>query len=175
MSAGQVEKLADWLKAGCAGRLDYMHRNFAKRIDPSGLLEGAKSLIIVGLNYNPPPRPSSLAPTGKVANYARYEDYHPFIKKRLHRLTDFIISIVGENLQFRLCVDSAPLAERAFAVRAGLGFIGKNHMLINPKLGCQIFLGEIITNLKLQTDGPITADCSSCNKCVDACPTGALR
>ena len=174
LSAGQVEKLADWLKAGCAGRLDYMHRNFAKRIDPSGLLKGAKSLIIVGLNYNPPPRPSSLTPAGKVASYARYEDYHPFIKSRLRKLTGFICSIAGASLKFRLCVDSAPLAERAFAARAGLGFIGKNHMLINPELGCQIFLGEIITSLKLQTDGPITTDCSSCNKCVDACPTGAL-
>ncbi|MFH1882489.1 MAG: QueG-associated DUF1730 domain-containing protein, partial [Planctomycetota bacterium] len=94
-------------------------------------------------------------PIGKAANYAQYEDYHPFIKERLRKLTEFISSVTGRGHKFKICVDSAPLAERALAVRAGLGFFGKNHMLINPKLGPQIFLGEIITTLKLSTDVPI--------------------
>jgi epoxyqueuosine reductase len=111
---------------------------------------------------------------GTVANYARYEDYHPFIKKQLRKLTDFIASSAGTGFRFRICVDSAPLAERTLAARAGLGFIGKNRMLINPELGPQIFLAEIVTSLKLPTNEPIKTYCSNCNKCLTACPTGAL-
>ena len=187
----QFKLFTDWLAFGYAARMDYMRENLDKRTSPAKLLENAQSVICLGLNYKPPRRPPSLrasqsdarqshfrhetTPTGRVANYAQYEDYHSFIKKQLHKLTDFISSVAGEGLQFKICVDSAPLAERALAARAGLGFIGKNHMLINPTLGPQILLGEIITTLMLQTDEPITNDCSSCNKCIDACPTGALR
>ena len=211
--------LTDWLAFGYAGRMNYMRENLDKRTNPAKLLKDAQSVICVGLNYTPPKRSPSLralrsnarqshlhdvtAPTGKVANYAQYEDYHLFIKKQLHKLVDFISSVAGPDHEFKICVDSVPLAERALAVRAGLGFIGKNHMLINPTLGPQIFLGEIITTLMLQTDGPpfchserifchserifchserseesiesTTTKCHSCNKCIDACPTGALR
>jgi len=175
----QFELFTDWLAFGYAGRMDYMRKNLDKRTSPAKLLENAQSVICLGLNYTPPKTqkqpPEPTAPMGRVANYAQYEDYHPFIKKQLRKLTDFISSIAGEPLQFKICVDSAPLAERALAARAGLGFIGKNRMLINPTLGPQIFLAEIITDLKLRTDEPITNNCSNCNKCVDACPTGALR
>ena len=229
-----VELLADWLKSGCAGQMNYMHKNLHKRINPAELLQNAKSVICLALNYKPPkPSPSlrschkqtptviaseakqshlqnETVPTGKVASYAQYEDYHLFIKKQLRKLTDFISSIAGTSCKFKICVDSAPLAERALAARAGLGFIGKNHILTNPELGPQIFLGEIITNLKLPPDEPISchsertschserseeslprhsesasADeesikslsikCPNCNKCITACPTGALR
>jgi len=142
-------------------------------------LEGAQSVICVALNYTPSetqPKSTELdVPTGRVANYARYEDYHSFIKQRLRKLTEFIISIADENVSFKTCVDSAPLAERALAARAGLGFIGKNHILINPEFGPEIFLGEIITTLKLQTDEPIANNCADCNKCIEACPSGALK
>jgi len=174
-----VEVFTRWLKAGFAGQMGYMHRNLEKRTNPAKLLKNAQSVICVGLNYTPPKTqlkpPDPAAPAGRVANYARYEDYHLFIKKRLRKLIDFIVSIAGADLTFKICVDSAPLAERAFAVRAGLGFIGKNRMLINPKLGPQILLGEIITNLKLKSDEPIDSNCSNCNKCITSCPTGALR
>jgi len=196
LNAEQAQFLADWLKAGYAGRMNYMRRNFEKRTSPARLLENAQSIIVVGLNYKPPTQnlkpPDPIGQAGKVAQYAQYEDYHPFIKNQLRKLSDFIISTAGKDLQFRICVDSAPLAERAFAARAGLGFIGKNRMLINPALGPQIFLGEIITTLKLQPDEPIrchsepasageesplltTPHCATCNKCIAACPTGALR
>ena len=177
LDAGQALILTEWLKSGFAGQMEYMHKNLVKRLNPAKLLKHAQSVIVVGLNYNPPKYTPQLVdkPSGKVVAYARYEDYHPFIKTRLYRLIDFISSLTIGDVKFKVCVDSAPVAERALAVRAGLGFIGKNHMLINPKLGCQIFLGEIITDLQIQSDKCITVDCMSCNKCIEACPTDALR
>jgi epoxyqueuosine reductase len=197
IDAEQAQILAKWLKSGFAGQMDYMHRNLQKRLDPTRLLEHARSIIVVGLNYTPPgqrpesaehagaavraqasraqPRDLPIAPTARVTRYAQYEDYHPFMKERLHQLIDFIGLLVGSSFNFKICVDSAPIAERALAVRAGLGFIGKNHILINQQLGCEIFLGEIITDLELQPDEPVAAGCSGCTKCIDACPTGALR
>jgi len=156
-----------------------MRENLDKRTSPAKLLKNARSVICVGLNYTPPKiqkqPPESTAPMGRVANYAQYEDYHLFIKKQLRKLVDFISFVAGPDHEFKICVDSVPLAERALAVRAGLGFIGKSHMLINPRLGPQIFLGDIITSLKLQTDEPISDNCPNCNKCIEACPSGALR
>ena len=176
----QFKLFTDWLAFGYVGRMDYMRDNLDKRTNPAKLLKNAQSIICLGLNYAPPKTQKETttppaAPVGKVANYAQYEDYHPFIKKQLRKLTDFIGSIAGTGFNFKICVDSAPLTERALAARAGLGFIGKNHMLINPKLGPQVLLGEIVTSLKLHTDEPIKADCSNCNKCLTACPTGSLR
>ena len=194
----QFKLLADWVAFGYAGQMNYMRENLDKRTNPAKLLKSARSVICVGLNYTPPPDrgtwderrgrrderrrtrdetghlPSS-RPMGRVANYAQYEDYHLFIKKQLRKLVDFISSVADGEHEFKICVDSVPLAERALAVRAGLGFIGKSHILIHPMLGPQIFLGEIITSLKLQADEPIADSCHSCNKCIEACPTGALR
>jgi epoxyqueuosine reductase len=180
LDSDQFELFTDWLAFGYAGRMDYMRNNLDKRTNPSKLFKNAQSIICLGLNYTPPPSDPSLpakqytAPMGTVANYAQYEDYHLFIKKQLRKLTNFIASIAGTGFSFKICVDSAPLAERTLAARAGLGFIGKNRMLINPQLGPQIFLAEIVTSLKLPPDEPINAGCSNCNKCLTACPTGAL-
>ena len=177
LDAQQVQFFIDWLKSGYPGQMRYMYQNLNKRVNPANLLDNASSVICTGLNYTPPKDsvPKSTAPTARAANYARYEDYHLFIKKQLRQLVVFIGSIVGTDFNFKICVDSAPLAERAFAARAGLGFIGKNHVLINKNLGPQILLGEIITTLKLDADEPISDSCSNCDQCLAACPTGALR
>jgi epoxyqueuosine reductase len=172
----QFKLFTDWLAFGYAGRMDYMRDNLDKRTNPAKLFKNAQSIICLGLNYTPPQKEptTSAGPMGTVANYARYEDYHPFIKKQLRKLTDFTASVAGTSFRFKICVDSAPLAERTLAARAGLGFIGKNRMLINPQLGPQLLLAEIVTSLKLPTDEPIKAGCSNCNRCLTACPTGAL-
>jgi len=151
--------------------MEYMNRNFQKRINPAELLKDAKSVICVALNYKPK---DTERKTG-TANFALYEDYHPFIKNLLFRLADFIKDSAGVNVKFKACVDSAPVAERSLAQRAGLGFIGRNHILINPTLGLQMLLGELITDLPLAPDKPITQSCSGCDRCITACPGEALK
>ena len=169
--------LKAWLEAGYAGSMSYMQRNLEKRTHPAALLKGAQSVIVVGLNY----KVATLAPEdagpayGQVTHYACYEDYHDFVKRRLFRLADYILGHSPTAPGFKVCVDSVPLAERSLAVRAGLGFIGKNHMLTHPAWGQEILLGEIITTLPLACDAPCADACAQCQRCITACPTGALR
>jgi len=209
VDAAHIEYFQQWLADGCAAKMAYLHRNIDKRFDPSRLLKGAKSVICVALNYRPecgrsfqlrnrqdaPDGDSEgkleACPTLRIANFAQYEDYHPFIKDRLFQLGEFIQTKDerrkpsdcdsgcahenSNNIRFKACVDSVPLAERALAQRAGLGFIGRNRMLINPELGSQFLLGELITTLQLQPDEPFEQiPCGDCGRCIRACPTGAL-
>ena len=166
LDATHVARFQTWLDSGCAGAMHYMQRNFEKRIDPGALLDRAASVIVVALNYKPEvsraavPRPET-PPLGTVAQYAQYDDYHTFMRPLLHELADFIRSATNGDARFKACVDSVPLAERALAVRAGLGFIGRNHMLIHPKLGPQVFLGELITTVRLDPDAPAACSCAS--------------
>ena len=181
IAEADVERLRTWLDAGAAGEMAYLHRNFEKRIHPAALLEGARSVLVVALNYKAMEQSARTAhsaspkdPSGTVANYACYEDYHDFIRPLLHELAAFIGARTNDTQRFKACVDSVPLAERALAVRAGLGFIGKSHMLIHPKLGPQVFLGELVTTVKLHPDEPTAGTCVGCDRCLRACPTGAL-
>jgi len=164
----------NWLGQGCAGGMDYLGRNIEKRFNPAGLLDAARSVVCVALNY----KPSRDIPAGaaRVADYALYEDYHEFIKRRLSALADFIAqTMAGKNIRFKICVDSVPVAERALAQRAGLGWISKHHGLIHPTLGGQLLLGELITTLELPADAPFEKNlCGDCDNCLRACPTGAL-
>jgi epoxyqueuosine reductase len=165
-----------WLKAGYAGRMAYLHRNNDKRFWPAALLKGARSVICAAVNYRP--RPEELADECRpaICRYALYDDYHGFIKSRLFELAGFIQSLCPDRpLKFKACVDAIPLAERVVAQRAGLGFIGRNHMLIHPELGGMFFLGELLTSLPLKPDKPLEGDfCGRCRRCIAACPNGAL-
>ena len=174
--AEHAKNLCDWVDKGFFAAMGYMARNLEKRIDPAKLFENPATVICVGLIYKPDN--NLKAPDNKssrVSDYAVYNDYHDYIKSRLNRLADYIHqSASPKKIRTKVCVDTAPVAERSLAARAGLGFIGKNHMLINPDFGVEIFLGEIITDLELTTDNKFKTDCSQCTKCLDACPTGAL-
>ncbi|MEN6424498.1 MAG: tRNA epoxyqueuosine(34) reductase QueG [Phycisphaerales bacterium] len=170
-----VEHFETWLQSGYAGPMQYMHRNPEKRFDPGKLLEDARSVIVVALSYKPLATATPTVPKGKVAQYAQYQDYHDFIKPLLHKLADFVQNRTDGRRRFKICVDAAPLAEKALAVRAGMGFIGKNHLLIHPRLGPQVLLGELITTVPLKPDEPGRGDCGGCDLCLSACPTGAIR
>lgn len=172
-----IQALSDWIKKGHVADLKYMRNNSEKRCNPSLLLENAQSVICVAVHYKPI-RIRPLSGSAKIANFALYEDYHSFIKDRLFHLSECIQKLLPADFswRFKACVDTAPIAERALAARAGLGFIGKNHMLIHPVLGSQILLGELVTTLPLSPDQPIrTPGCQTCRLCMQACPTGALQ
>lgn len=180
VSEEHVRVFTEWLKTGYAGQMDYLRRSFEKRIDPGKLLPEARSVIVVGLNYKPARgqvREEDGRVVGRVAAYAQYEDYHGFIRRRLKKFIECIRLSCDADAEFKICVDSEPLAERALAARAGIGFIGKNHVLINPEIGPQILLGEVMTTLSLESNGPSSPTndgCLKCDRCVAACPTGAL-
>jgi epoxyqueuosine reductase len=184
IAPGDVERLKTWLSSGCAGQMQYMHHHLDKRTCPAALLEGAASVVVVALGYKPPacsvPVKASVGtPYGVTTSMACYDDYHVVIKSLLYELEFNIRSWVSEPLRFKVCVDSVPLAERALAVRAGLGFIGLNHMLIHPTLGPQLFLGELVTTARLKPDEAgrmgFSPCCQDCRRCIQACPTGALQ
>lgn len=172
-----VQILDEWISNHQYGKMGYMAKNFDKRINPALLLENAKSIICVGLNYKLNPECEGLLEKGncRVCRYGLYEDYHGFIKDKLYLLACEIENHIERKLNFKVCVDSVPIAERAIAQRAGLGFIGRNHFIINPKKGLQILLGELITDLELVKDSTIQSQCNNCQQCINACPTGALN
>ena len=175
VSQAHADRFSRWLGRGFAAEMSYMRRSVDKRLDPGALLEGAESVLCVAMSYKrPDPAPFCKAGFGRVAVYACYQDYHAFIRDLLRKLADFIRLACGGG-RFKLCVDSVPIAERALAERAGMGFIGTNHMLINPDLGPEVLLAEIVTDVKLRPDPPAAGGCGGCRKCVEACPTGALR
>jgi len=162
-----------WLERGYHAGMDYMARNVAKRTDPGKLVEGARSVVVVLQNYMPP-RNEKLESGLKLAKYAYGRDYHKVMKKRLKKLMSFIQSDVDTAAEGRFFVDSAPVLERSLAVRAGLGWRGKNTNLIHPRIGSFVFIGEIILNIELPSDEPVKDACGGCTRCIDACPTNAL-
>ena len=167
-----------WLKAGCAGKMEYLHRHPDQRIDASVLLPGAKSVIVVSLSYHQPappkPRRREPGPRGKVAMYAWGDDYHKVIKSRLFRLVDRLRERIDEPFEAKVCVDTAPLLEREYAMRAGIGWIGKNTLVLNRRLGSYFFVGAVVTTLELACDEPALDHCGDCSRCLKACPTAAL-
>ncbi len=167
--------LRQWLEAGCHGSMQWLANRFEERTDPGVYLPGAASVICVALNYHQPDAEASTpSPTmGRIARYARGEDYHEFMKKRLHQLADGIRQW-APDARTRACVDTAPVMEKELARRAGLGWVGKNTLVIHPKIGSWLLLGEVITTLRLPADEPGIDRCGTCRRCIEACPTGAL-
>jgi epoxyqueuosine reductase len=175
--ADGFDRLRDWLARGYAGEMGYMHRHAEARRDPSAVLPDVVSIVMVGMNYKPTgdgADVSSFPVRGKVARYARGEDYHDVLRRRLGELLTWLQEQCP-GCRGRAVVDTAPLLERDFGRRAGLGWFGKNTMLLNKRLGSYFFLGALLTDVKLEPDPPHeTAHCGTCTACLDACPTGAF-
>ena len=164
--------LESWLKRNYHGKMGYMENHFDKRLDPRLLVDDAKSVVTVLLNYFPEDTQlDSEAP--KLSKYAYGEDYHFVIKDKLNELVAYIQKEIGE-VAGRVFVDSAPVMDKAWAKRSGAGWMGKNTNIIHPKQGSFFFIAELILDLELEPDGPIKDYCGTCTKCIDECPTDAI-
>lgn len=174
--AGYLESdavhLNSWLQNGYNADMAYMEKNQEKRVDPSVLVEGAKAVISVILNYFPEEQQNDPdAPV--VAKYAYGKDYHFVMKEKLYHLLRYIQELIP-GAKGRVFSDSAPVLEHAWARRSGLGWIGKNSLLLTTRFGSFVFIGELIVDVELEYDRPINDLCGSCRACIDACPTGAI-
>ena len=168
----EAPRLEQWLKQGMNGKMQYMENHFDKRLDPRLLVDGAQSVISLLLNYYPSQAQTDpLAP--KISKYAYGKDYHFVIKEKLKELIHSINENIGE-VNGRAFVDSAPVLDRAWAKRSGLGWVGKNSNLINKQSGSFFFIAELIVDLELECDGPVKDFCGTCTRCIDACPTDAI-
>jgi epoxyqueuosine reductase len=175
-NADGFRHLQEWLASGFAGEMDYMRRHEGARQHPKAVLPDVRSVVVVGLNYFPArhARDNVAAPHGRIARYAAGADYHDVMRGKLNDLLAWAQQ-EAPGLQGRGVVDTAPLLERDFARRAGLGWFGKNTMLINKRLGSYTFLGALLLDLELAPSRPFEANhCGSCTRCLDACPTDAF-
>jgi len=168
----EEKKFEDWLKQGYQGSMSYLERNFDKRLDPTKLVPGAKSVISLSYNYFPPKKLIS-ENNFIISKYAYGRDYHKVLRNKLKKLFTKIRDKIGE-IEGRVFVDSAPIHERAWAKLSGVGWIGKNSLLINKNQGSYFFLAEIICDLDLEYDEPVLNRCGNCTRCIDACPTDAI-
>ncbi len=168
----EAKNLESWLKNGFHGEMKYMENHFEKRLDPTLLVEGSKSVVSLLLNYFPAQKqnPDSF----KISKYAYGQDYHLVIKDKLKLFHQKIQDEIGD-VNGRFFVDSAPVMDKVWAQKSGLGWMGKNGNIIHPKRGSFFFIAELILDLELESDGPIKDFCGTCTKCMDACPTDALN
>ncbi len=168
----EARRLEAWLNQGHHGKMSYMANHFDKRVDPTKLVDGAKSVISLTYNYfTDTKQTDETAP--KISQYAYGQDYHFVIKRKLKDLLAYIREEIGE-VNGRCFVDSAPVLERDWARRSGVGWVGKHTLLLHPKVGSYFFLAELIIDLELTTDDPIRDHCGTCTRCIDACPTEAI-
>jgi epoxyqueuosine reductase len=170
-----AEQFQNWLAKEFHGEMAYMAKNAPKRVDPQNVLSGARSIIVVGLNYFNGAAGDVQATNGRIARYAWGErDYHDVMGEKLEQLAGFVRDAGGPGAQALWYVDTGPILERDLAQRAGIGFIGKHTNLISRQLGNWIFLGEVLTNLELPPDQPEREYCGTCHRCINACPTRAI-
>ncbi|MCL6267302.1 tRNA epoxyqueuosine(34) reductase QueG [Flagellimonas myxillae] len=167
----EAPRLEKWLNQGMHGEMGYMENHFDKRLDPTKLVEGSKSVISLLLNYYPAETQNPEAP--KISKYAYGMDYHFVIKDKLKALLHFIQEEIGD-VHGRAFVDSAPVLDKAWAAKSGLGWIGKHSNLLTQQVGSFYFIAELILDLELEYDAPTTDHCGSCTACIDACPTEAI-
>ncbi len=168
----EAPRFEKWLKNGFNGKMSYMENHFNKRLDPRKLVPGAKTLISLSYNYFPKIKQSK--DTYKIAKYAYGKDYHYTLKDKLKTLFAYIQTLAGD-VQGRVFTDSAPVMERAWAKKTGIGWEGKNSLIIQKNKGSFFFLAEIIIDLELEYDSPFLSDhCGSCTRCIDSCPTEAI-
>ena len=168
------ENLFSWLNTGYHGEMTWMERWRDKRVNPGKLLPNARSVIVVALNYFTAHDHSDKPDMGKISRYAWGDDYHDVLKEKLYELLRHIKNEIP-NVNGKVCVDTAPMMDKAWAVRAGLGWIGKSTNLITTDLGSWVFLGEIILDIDLDCDDEVVTDhCGTCTACIDACPTDAI-
>ena len=168
----EAPRLEAWLKEGMHGEMAYMEGNFDKRLDPRKLLPGTRSVVSLLFNYHNPNKPADPA-APQIAQYAYGEDYHFVLKWKLKELLKWMRAEWGE-VGGRVYVDSAPIMERAWAQKAGLGWIGKHSLLLNKHAGSYFFLAEMLLDLDLEPDGEVVDHCGTCTRCIDACPTDAI-
>jgi epoxyqueuosine reductase len=168
----EAPRLEQWLKQNMHGQMHYMANHFDKRLDPRKLVEGARSVVTLLYNYFPE-EDLSRSDNYKISKYAYGQDYHFVIKSKLRKLLAALQEDIGD-IQGRVFVDSAPVMERAWAKRSGVGWVGKNSLLLTRQRGSFFFLAELITDLELTPDGPMQDYCGTCTRCLDACPTDAI-
>jgi epoxyqueuosine reductase len=174
----KLARLKEWIALGYAGEMTYLADSLDERLDPCVTLPTAKSIISVAIVYNTAqPYSTEIADPERVAvaRYAWGDDYHLVMRERLRKLLALLAAEAGEGFEGLSCVDFEATQERVWAEAAGLGWIGKNTCVIHPKLGSWFFLGEIITNAQLDADAPAADLCGTCTRCIDACPTGAIK
>jgi epoxyqueuosine reductase len=168
----EARRLENWLNQNYHGEMSYMANHFDKRVDPTQLVPGAKTVISLAYNYYNPDKQSDTE-SPKLSMYAYGEDYHKVVKDKLFLLIGEIREKIGA-VEGRCFVDSAPVLERDWARRSGLGWIGKHTLLLSKKKGSYFFLAELIIDLELEPDSPVSDHCGSCTRCIDACPTDAI-
>ena len=188
-----AEEYREWISQGMHGEMGYLERNLERRLDSRELMPDARSILVVGMNYymedtetplSPPDEllpsnlpfssPTNHSPKAIFARYARGDDYHEVMTGKLRQLLAYLKEEAGEGAEGKVYVDTGPILEREVARRAGIGWFGKNTMLINSWRGSWFLLGEIVTNVVLEIDNPAAGGCGTCTKCLDACPTGAI-
>ncbi|MCK0145992.1 tRNA epoxyqueuosine(34) reductase QueG [Arenibacter sp. F26102] len=167
----EAPRLENWLNKNMNGEMGYMENHFDKRLDPTKLVEGSKSVISLLLNYFP--KETQKETTFKLSKYAYGQDYHHIIKSKLKELQEFITQEIGE-VNGRAFVDSAPVLDKAWAAKSGLGWIGKHSNLLTQQVGSFYFIAELILDLDLEYDHRTTDHCGTCTACIDACPTQAI-